>query len=86
MPVSKMQGEIAIGSGWLSTVQTDVVKLGHCGVEKQRNTVKRRRCTGGILTAVLACGLLVDWHSCLLFKNAYTFPWGDSVFQCESAF
>jgi hypothetical protein len=32
-----------------------------CGVDKEGEVTRRRRRTGGILTCVLSCGLLVDW-------------------------
>lgn len=35
--------------------------LGLCGVDKEGEKGRRRRTTGGILTCVLSCGLLVDW-------------------------
>ena len=47
--------------GRMADKSTDGSELAECGIDKEKKTLKRRRCTGGILTATLSCGQLVDW-------------------------
>ena len=47
--------------GWLQLTEEDAARIRTCGVEKLKEGHVLRRCTGGILTAVTSCGLLVDW-------------------------
>ena len=47
--------------GWLALDDKQEESIQACGVDKLRGSNKVRRCTGGIVTAVTSCGLLVDW-------------------------
>ena len=68
---SKKEEVKKLPGGWLSQAyvaflrdtdkSTDGSELAECGIDKEKKTLKRRRCTGGILTATLSCGQLVDW-------------------------
>ncbi|CAK0800291.1 unnamed protein product, partial [Prorocentrum cordatum] len=47
--------------GWLSLDSKQEEAIQACGVDKLHGSNKVRRCTGGIVTAVTSCGMLVDW-------------------------
>lgn len=67
----KKEGGQNLPGGWLSQAYVAYLResekpvngteLAGCGIDKDKKTSKRRRCTGGILTATLSCGQLVDW-------------------------
>ena len=67
----KKQEEKNLPGGWLSQAYVAYLRdtekfknggeLAECGLDKEKKALKRRRCTGGILTATLSCGQLVDW-------------------------
>jgi len=48
-------------SGWLGEGARLEVMGGECGIDKEGETKRRRRSTGGVLTATLPCGMLLDW-------------------------
>lgn len=48
----------AVATAWLSDAGS---VASPCGIDKQQESKKRRRCTGGVVTAVTTCGLLIDW-------------------------
>ena len=47
-----------VATGWLA--DCGAIESA-CGIEKHKEVTRRRRCTGGVLTAVTTCGLLADW-------------------------
>lgn len=57
----KDAAERPMAKGWLQLSTEQRQQLHACGVDKLKLLEKARRCTGGILTAVLSCGLLADW-------------------------
>ena len=50
----------AHSEGWLA-VPEEVLTGVQCGVDKDFSIPRARRASGGIITAVLSCGLLIDW-------------------------
>ena len=46
---------------WLELSADQRKQLPRCGIDKDTESRKKRRATGGMLTAVLQCGLLWDW-------------------------
>ncbi|CAK0858472.1 unnamed protein product, partial [Prorocentrum cordatum] len=51
----------ASNGGWLALDSKQEEAIQACGVDKLHGSNKVRRCTGGIVTAVTSCGMLVDW-------------------------
>ena len=49
------------GTGSLDLTDEEADRISACGVEKLKDTRATRRYTGDILTAIMYCGLLVDW-------------------------
>ena len=47
--------------GWLALDKQQEQSILACGVDKLQGSDKVRRCTGGIMTAVMSCGWLMDW-------------------------
>lgn len=69
-PVATPEVVAAGALGWVASTPEEEEEVSACGVDKNMVPMARRRCTGGIVTAVASCGHLLDWKE---------MPYGESV-------